>query len=64
MNRGDLDVIPITGDYRVHKAGRRRDTAYGSFSRAEAAATRLVEAHPSDTFVITQEIARVERHRS
>ncbi len=63
MTRGDIDVLPIRGGYRIHKAERRRGTVYGSFSRAEAAALRLAEDHPEDAFVVTQEVARIERHR-
>jgi hypothetical protein len=61
MTRMDLTVDPIRGEYRIRKEGRRRDASYGTFSRAEAAAIRLVTANPGDTFVITQEVARVRR---
>lgn len=63
MARCDFDVVPVAGAYRVHKAGRRRDTAHQRFSDAEAAAARLVEANPEDTFIITREVARVQRHQ-
>ena len=53
------DVTPIRGAYRILKDGRRRDTTYDRFSGAEAAALRLVEANPGETFVITQEVALV-----
>lgn len=63
MSRGDFDVILIRGEYRVRMEGARRDTTHGTFSRAEAAALRLAEDNPGATFIITQEVARVERHR-
>lgn len=63
MSRGDFDVTPMRGEYRIRKEGSRRDKPYGTFARAEAAALRLVAAHPDDTFVITQEVARVGRHQ-
>lgn len=61
MPVSDADVVAIRGEYRIRKAGRRRDVSYGTFRRAEAAALRLVEANPDDTFIITQEVARVQR---
>lgn len=62
MTRMDFTVDAIRGEYRIRKEGRRRDASYGTFARAEAAAIRLVAANPDDTFVITQEVARVGRH--
>lgn len=64
MSRRDFDVHAAAGAYRVQKAGRRGDAPYHRFAAAEAAALRLVAANPGETFVITQEVARVERHRS
>ncbi len=64
MSRGDFDVHAAAGPYRVCKAGRRRERLHLRFADAEAAALSLVTANPGDTFVITQEVARVERHRS
>lgn len=61
MTGADLDVASVKGAFRIQKDGRRRDTSYGTFGRAEAAALRLVEANPAETFIITQEVARVER---
>jgi len=58
------DVAAVRGSFRILKDGRRRDTSYGSFSRAEAAALRLAEANPAEAFIITQEVARVERRQS
>lgn len=63
MTRGDFDVIPARGPYRICKAGRRRDSTHDRFATAEAAALRLVEDHPGETFIITQEVARVRAHR-
>lgn len=62
MNRADFNVLPTRGGYRIHKAGAGRAIVHGSFSRAEAAALRLAEDHPGDTFVITREVALVQRH--
>ena len=64
MSRGNFDVIPGKGAYRVCKSGRRRERLYQRFADAEATALELVEANPDETFVITQEVARVRRHRS
>lgn len=55
----DADATPVRLAYRIHKDSRRRDVTYDRFSRAEAAARRLVEADPGETFVITQEVACV-----
>ena len=54
-----VDVTPIRGAFRICKDGRRRDVTYDRFSGAEAAALRLLAANPGETFVITQEVARV-----
>ncbi len=64
MSRIDYDVLSVAGSYRVQKAGRRRDTAHQRFSDAEAAALRLAQANPDDTFIITREVARVQQHRN
>lgn len=61
MSRADFDVRPINGPFRVLKAGRRRERLHLGFGAAEAAALRLAEADPGNTYVITQEIALVER---
>jgi hypothetical protein len=63
MSRADFDVVPFKGEYRIRQAGRRRDSTYGTFGRAEAAALRLAEANPGATFIITREEARVSRRR-
>ena len=67
MSRGGFDVHAAAGPYRVHKEGRRRGVSHDRFSVAEAEALRLVAANPNDTFVITQDVARVcvhDRERS
>lgn len=62
MSRGDFDVDTVTGPYRVHKAnGWRRGNTHHRFAAAEAEALRLVAANPNDSFIITQEVARVQR---
>ena len=61
----DFDVTAIRGPYQVRKADQRKRhprVKYMTFSAAEAAAARLIEANPGETFVITQEVARVARH--
>ncbi|MEH3122013.1 MAG: hypothetical protein PGN16_08545 [Sphingomonas phyllosphaerae] len=66
MSRGDFDVIAAAGPYRVQLDGRRRGVAHDRFAAAEAEALRLVAANPGASFVITQEVARVQRagHRA
>lgn len=62
MSRGDFDVRAAAGPYRVHKAnGWRRGVTHDRFAAAEAEALRLVAANPGDSFIITQEVARVQR---
>ena len=67
MNRGAFDVHAEPGPYRIHKEGRRRGVSHARFASAEAEALRLVAANPDETFVITQDVARVcvhDRERS
>ncbi|MHA0333699.1 hypothetical protein [Sphingomonas aquatilis] len=62
MTRGaDIDVVAIKGPYRIQKDGRRGGRQHCSFSAAEAEALRLTADNPGDTFIITQEVARVQR---
>lgn len=61
MKRGDFDVSPAAGRYRVQLDGRRRDVVHDRYATAEAEALRLVAANPGASFIITQEVARVQR---
>lgn len=63
MSRGAFDVLAAAGPYRVQKDGRRRGVAHGRFADAEAEALRLVASNPGECFIITQEVARVQRNR-
>ncbi len=62
MSRGNFDVHAAAGPYRVQKdGGHRRGVAHDRFAAAEAEALRLVAANPGSSFIITQEVARVQR---
>lgn len=55
-----IDTTRFCGPFRLHKAEQARPRRlHPTFEAAESEAVRLIEQNPGDTFVISQEVARV-----
>ncbi|MGI4947403.1 MAG: hypothetical protein ACRYHC_01730 [Janthinobacterium lividum] len=63
MRPCDFDVLPFNGRYLIHRSTASR-SRHETFGAAEAEALRLASRDPDGTFIITQEVARVQRARS
>ncbi|QCB42347.1 hypothetical protein E5673_08975 [Sphingomonas sp. PAMC26645] len=59
MQPADVDVVPVSGSYRIQKEGRRRGRAHETYPAAETEALRLTVDNPGAVFTIMREIARV-----